>query len=52
MSGWWPAFSAADLVDEGEGDAEVLEEEGADELAGLNLPVGDGDEARLDFLIG
>jgi hypothetical protein len=39
----------ANLVDEGEGGAEVLKEEGADELAGFDLPVGDGDEAGPDL---
>jgi len=42
----------ANLVDEGEGGPEVLEEEGADEFAGLNLPVGDGDEAGLGLGFG
>ena len=42
----------ANLVDEGEGSAEVLEEEGADEFAGFDLPVGDRDEAGLDVGFG
>ena len=42
----------ADLVDEGEGGAEVLEEEGAHQFPRFDLPVGDCDEAGMDFVIG
>src|SRR5580704_11432360 len=42
----------ADLIDEGQRGSEVLEEEGAHELAGIDLPVGNGDKTRFDFGFG